>query len=63
VVHNEGKSVGKCENERHVKYIAKQNDKEKINAMQEIVSFHQYTLREGIEKDFMSAAVRVESTG
>jgi hypothetical protein len=27
--------------------------------MQEIVPFHQYTLREGIEKDFMSAGVRV----
>jgi hypothetical protein len=44
VVHNKGKSVGRCENERHVKYIAKQNDKEKINAVQETVPFHQYTL-------------------
>jgi len=59
VVHNKGKSVGRCENERHVKYIAKQNDKEKINTVQEIVPFHQNTLREGIEKDFMSAGVRV----
>ena len=59
MVHNKGKSVGRCENERHVKYLAKQNDKEKINAMQDIVPFHQYTLQKGIEKEFMSAGVRV----
>ena len=59
MVHNKGKSVGRRENERHVKYTAKQNDKEKINRMQEIVPFHQYTLREGIEKGFMSVVVCV----
>lgn len=59
MVHNKGKSVGRCENERHVKYFAKQNDKEKINAVKEIIHFHLYTMREGIEKEFMSAGVRV----